>query len=196
MASPRSSLQPVVLAALLTVLAGCAATPPGAAEISGPALREIQIAFAQAVEEAHRDPDASWHHGWWGNLVVNHWGWLAEHRGLCHHWQEMTYAAVLPTATAVGWELTGIVVSDATRNEHHAVLAFDPSRVAREAILTGPDVDDEVFVLDAWRRGRPDIYSLPGWLDGLTVIHTPPRLEVLPAANASATAPAGRSGPG
>jgi hypothetical protein len=169
-----------VLVALLALLGGCAAPPPGAATIDDPALEEIRIAFAEVVAEAHADPSASWHHGWWGNLVVNHWGWLADLRGLCHEWQALTYEAVLPVARDVGWEVTGVVVSEDTRIEHHAVLAFDPRVVAVESILEETAAGD-VYVLDAWRRGRADIYTLPGWLDGFSAIRVAPRVEPLPA---------------
>lgn len=163
----------------LHALAGCAAPPVAPDNLSDPALRHIHTAFVRTVEAAHRDPQTQWHSGWVGNMRINLAG--TRQRGLCYHWQALVYRGVLATVRREGWHATGIMINFGTRNEHHAVLVFDPKEVQQSSLLASPQ-GKPAWVLDAWRRGRADIYRLDDWLKLPLVVHKPAKLtKVEPA---------------
>lgn len=175
----------LVLAAL-TVLGGCATKPDPIASTDDPALAEIREAFQRAVQRAGDDPAIDWHSGWSGNLWINFWG--ANNRGLCHHWQAYTYDEVIATVERVRWEACGVAVNRETKNEHHAVLVWDPAGVSRDEIagaLPHALPGAPTYVLDPWRYGRADIWRLGDWIAIPRRIRTPPELEDLPSPDPS-----------
>jgi hypothetical protein len=58
------------------------------------------------------------------------------------------------------------------------VLVFDPRRVSAREVLGAPR-DQPVYVLDAWRRGRADIYPLHDWLRLPIIVRSPAELKAL-----------------
>lgn len=158
-------------AAIVGSISGCA-QPAGLAseDITNPAMVEINRQFIEAVDRINSDPDKAWHSGWVGNVFVNVLG--GERRGLCYQWQERVYLEVNPTVERVGWKAVGLSVNNNVRHEHHAVLVFDPTLVSRERLLQQP-MPRQGFVLDAWRRGKPDVYTLDTWLE-IEKDHTAP----------------------
>ncbi|MCP3905279.1 MAG: hypothetical protein GY715_16760 [Planctomycetes bacterium] len=173
---PRGSRTLLTLL-VLAFTGGCAAPPLRPAQIVDPDLRVIHDRFEEIMRDARRDPEIVWHAGPIGNLIVNYVG--AEHYGLCYDWQELVYDEVLPTVEAIGWTATGIKINEDTKNEHHGVLVFDPRRVEAERILETPETAP-AWVLDAWRRGRADIYRVNDWLALATTVYVEPELEDLP----------------
>ncbi len=163
------------MAALAAVLvSGCASAPLAA--ITDPKLAQIQTAFEKTVRQAHTNPDVDWLSGWSGNAWVNMVG--GSNRGLCYQWRDLVYAGVLPTVRRVGWTAKGIVISQGTINEHHAVVVFDPRRLPLMDVLSA-SVRQPAYVLDAWRRGRADIYPLHTWLQLPLFLRTPAQLRTL-----------------
>jgi hypothetical protein len=147
---------------LLLAGAGCAGPPSmGRDEIDDDGLRVIVEAYDRRVAEARADPELTWHSGWVGNVVSIVLG--PAHGGLCYHWQEWVYTGVRSTAWQVGWTVQGIALNVNRSGEHHAVLVFDPQRLEQPGPLV-PAPARNAFVLDAWRRGRADVYRLPDWL--------------------------------
>jgi len=142
-----------------------------------PALAKIQQAFERTVHNALNDPEVEWRAGWIGNMQIN-WD-DSRSFGLCHHWQDIVYAGVIDTVKQVGWEATGVRINNDTYNEHHAVLVYDPDVVQRDQILDRMPWYG-AYVLDAWKRGEPDIYHLPEWIDAQLFKRRPPELESLP----------------
>ena len=65
-----------------------------------------------------------------------------------------------------------------TWSAHYAVVVWDPARVARDALLAQP-AEAPAFVLDAWRHGEPEIYTVADWIDIPILVMTPPLLEDL-----------------
>jgi hypothetical protein len=141
-----------------------------------PALARILTAMERVVEQAKRDPDARWRSGWFGNMVVN--TWPEGNRGLCYEWRDRVYAGVLPTVRAVGWEAVGLHVNWGKADEHHGVLVFDPKRATRATVLSAPK-PRHGFVLDAWRNGEAEVYTLDEWLSSPFGYDPPPRLKEL-----------------
>ena len=164
-----------VFAALALALTGCASTRPIPIEsIQRPELAMIADALERTVAEAHADPDAAWHSGWTGNVMVN---WFEGDRmGLCYHWRDRVYDGVAPACEDVGWEAWGVAINRAVKGEHHAVLVFDPELGSVQRVLANQDPD--AYVLDAWRRGRADIYPLPDWLTLATIRKGPELLDL------------------
>ena len=154
----------VTLCVLLAVIAmaGCHAPPLQPDEFDRPELVAIHAAFEDAVRAAHDDPTASWHSGWMGNAWINFRG--GSTRGLCYQWQAWVYQHVAPTVVDVGWEAGGVAINVGTPGEHHAVVVFDPQLVSIDHLLESAG-DVPAYVLDAWRRGRADIYRLDDWLE-------------------------------
>jgi len=157
---PTNLLRTAVLASTL-LLGACAGAPLRPSDLHSPALQQIEAAFARTVDAANNDPQRSWHSGWIGNMWVNFR--REDNEGLCYQWKNLVYAGVAPTVRKVGWGVTGIVINQGTAHEHHAVLVYDPARSNRATLLSDP-THQRAFVLDAWRRGRPDIYPLADWL--------------------------------
>ncbi|MGH8579408.1 MAG: hypothetical protein ACREVK_04520 [Gammaproteobacteria bacterium] len=173
--SLRHLLLAVAFAAFL--LNGCALQPlrPDTAEL---ALVAIQQAFERTVVAAHNDPKIDWQSGWIGNARINILGGTRR-RGLCYEWRNLVYAGVLPTVRRVGWEATGVVISKNTYSEHSAVVVFDPKRIRLDRVLSAAP-GQRVYVLDAWRRGRADIYPMHAWLRLPLIVRSPPQLKTLP----------------
>ncbi len=183
------------MAALTAVLvSGCASAPLLSSAIADPKLVEIQAAFEKTVRQAHTHPDVAWLSGWSGNAWVNVAG--GSRYGLCYQWRDLVYAGVLPTVRRVGWAAKGIVISQGTVNEHHAVVVFDPQRLPLEKVLSA-SVQQPAYVLDAWRRGRADLYPLHTWLQLPLFLRTPAQLRTLaePVATANSGGPVTLSGP-
>jgi hypothetical protein len=164
------------LLALAVLLGGCGLAPLRPEAAQEPPLVAIRQAFERTVAAAREDPSASWQSGWVGNALINLLG--GDRQGLCYEWRDLVYAGVLPTVRAVGWEATGIVMSKGTYSEHSAVLVYDPRRIAVSDLLTaGPA--QPAYVLDAWRRGRADIYPLGTWVRLPLIVRSPPELKPL-----------------
>jgi hypothetical protein len=165
----------LILAVMGLALTGCATTHPiEIGSIQRPELASIADALEQTVADAHADPDTDWHSGWTGNVVVN---WFEGDRmGLCYHWRDQVYDGVAPTCESVGWEAWGVTINRGVKGEHHAVLVFDPELGTVQRVLAEREPD--AFVLDAWRRGRPDIYPLPEWLSLATIRKGPELIDL------------------
>ena len=182
---------PVLAAALLS---GCVAVPLQPGAMADPGLMQIQAAFEHSVRQAHAQADATWVSGWSGNAWVNLTG--EPRYGLCYQWRDLVYAGVLPTVRWTGWAAKGIVISQGTVNEHHAVVVFDPRRLPLERVLSA-SAQQPAYVLDAWRRGRADIYPLHTWLRLPLFLRTPAQLRTLaePLASGKPGGPVTLSGP-
>jgi len=183
--APRAA--PCFFALVSIALQSACAPPIVTQETDSTDLRAIRLAFEQTVREAHDSADEQWHSGWFGNVLVNANG-AVEHLGLCHHWQERVYAGVIGTVRKVGWEATGITINFGSPNEHHAVVVFDPDVESFDTLLVGRG-SNEAWVLDAWKRGRADIFTVRDWVSLPLIVWTPPALEDL---SSSAGADAGR----
>ncbi len=151
------------LACLLIALGlvACGPTPLKRTDIAP--LERIRTDFVQVVEEANASKETRWRSGWIGNVLVN---WReGREMGLCYHWQELVYRGVEEAASEVGWERVGIQLNQDHHSEHHAVVVFDPYLISRDDLLQrqGPK---PAFVLDAWRRGKPDVYRFDDWIKG------------------------------
>lgn len=146
----------------LFLLGACASAPPKTpAKYGHPELVEIHRAFERTLQEAKQDPTIHWRSGWTGNMVVNIAG--GDNRGLCYEWQRLIYLGVLPTVQRVGWHANGIVINKGTSHEHHAVVVFDPAISDQDHLLDDPDANP-AWVLDAWRRGQADIFTVKDWV--------------------------------
>lgn len=180
----RHPLLAVAFTGLL--LSGCATQPLRPDNVVDPELVAIQQAFERTVEAAHNDPKIDWQSGWIGNARINILGG-SQRRGLCYEWRNLVYAGVLPTVRRIGWEATGVVISKSTYSEHSAVVVFDPKRIRLDQILAaGPG--QRVYVLDAWRRGRADIYPMHVWLRLPLIVRSPAQLKTLPVRTATRSA--------
>lgn len=166
-------------AAFVLLGAGCAAAPLSRERVeSDLQLRIIHAALKRTVDEAFASTDATWHAGWLGNALVH----VApgDHFGLCFHWQDRVFAGVRSTAEGIGWRITGVGAAMGQAREHHVVLVYDPTTFRpTEPLSAGPE--DRAFILDAWRRGRPDIHKLSAWLEMYRGTGERPVLEPLPA---------------
>lgn len=192
----RNSFPPrlVLVALAVTLVSGCASALLQSTAIVEPALAQIQTAFEKTVRQAHAHGDVAWVSGWSGNAWVNMAG--GSNYGLCYQWRDLVYAGVLPTVRATGWEAKGIVINQGTVNEHHAVVVFDPRRLPLEKVLSA-GMRQPAYVLDAWRRGRADIYPLHAWLELPLFLRKPAQLRTLaePVAGTHAGGPVTLSGP-
>jgi hypothetical protein len=174
--------------ASFSLLAGCSVAPLRRSEMREPELLAIHAAFERAVDTADQNPELNWHSGWMGNILVNLVG--GDNQGLCYHWQEWTYQTVSPAVRETGWDVCGIAINVGWSGEHHAVLVWDPRRVARPDLLLEENAAAS-YVLDPWRRGSADIYRLEEWLTLPLVIHAPAEIEDL--SELEAVDPAGPS---
>ena len=136
--------------------------PPQADLSQHPGLARVNEAFVRVVAECRASTDEDWYTGWMGNAWVNFRRGSA--KGLCYHWQSVVFDRVKPVAQQVGLDATGLSVHTGTGLEHHVVIVFDPTRIAHDDLLTAPP-PRAAFVLDAWRRGRPDLFDLDRWLE-------------------------------
>jgi len=143
------------------LLSACVVLPLEQDNIKEPALQKIHAAFKQTITDAFNDPNEDWTSGWLGNMWINyHEG---RQRGLCYQWKYRIHAGVKETVHAQGWALTGIVINQGARGEHHGVIVYDPKHVKPEQLVNA-NIAQPVFVLDAWRRGQPDIYRVSDWI--------------------------------
>ena len=191
----QRALNTLAMTALASVLmGGCATAPLSSSAIADPKLVEIQAAFEKTVRQAQANPEVSWLSGWSGNAWVNMAG--GARYGLCYQWRDLVYAGVLPTVRRVGWQAKGIVISLGTVNEHHAVVVFDPQRLSLEQVLSA-SVEQPAYVLDAWRRGRADLYPLHTWVQLPLFLRSPAQLRTLadPIASTQSGGPVTLSGP-
>ena len=165
----------LILCALGLALGGCASTRP--IDIRANANDELaQIAHAldETIDATHADPNTRWHSGWTGNVVVN---WFeGSQRGLCYHWRDAVYDGVVDDCEALVWEAWGITINRDVKGEHHAVLVFDPALGSVQRVLA--DQNPEAYVLDAWRRGQPDVYTLPDWISLATIRKEPELIDL------------------
>jgi len=136
-------------------------------------LKKISRAYETTIQAAHNDPNKQWQSGWLGNMWI-HFS-ENEQRGLCYEWKYLVHAGVRNTVKEVGWESRGIAINENTRHEHHAVLVYDPSRVSASELLSAPS-HSPAYVLDAWRQGKADIYTLSDWLQSNFKTESPARL--------------------
>jgi hypothetical protein len=139
-------------------------------------LSHIQREFDRVVADIHEREDEQWYSDWYGNFLVNGGG--DEARGLCWHWQEAVYMGMKPVIDAMGWQTVGMVLNGGQRLEHHAVLVFDPKRIKASEILTRKP-PRPVWVLDAWRHGKSEIYHLDSWLKYGAILATTAEIEDL-----------------
>lgn len=163
-----------LLATLALVLGGCTTMAPLADHTSDPKLASVHAALEHVVQACNENTQQDWYNGWVGNAWVNFRKGPA--RGLCYHWQSFVYDGVLPTVHSVGWEASGLMVHGDSYLEHHVVIVFDPTKIKHDEILeTRPP--RPVYVLDAWSRGKPDIFTLDDWLGRDTEVASTAVLE-------------------
>lgn len=141
---------------------GCAAKPDRviAADAPDTALQPIAASFTRTVDRVQSADDAKWHDGWTGNMFVNAFG--GQNMGLCHEWRDVVFRGVVFDVRAQGWNCFGIAINRGTGHEHHAVLVARPE-LASEQLLPAPP-ETGAYVLDAWSRGKADIYRLKDWI--------------------------------
>ena len=154
-------LATVLILFVAITLAGCVILPLSKEEMNTPALKNIHAAFARTVTQALNDPNENWTSGWLGNMWVNYHE--DRQRGLCYQWKYRVHAGVKKAVHAEGWELTGIVINEGVKHEHHAVVVYDPKRITADKLLKATP-RQPVYILDAWRQGQPDIYHMADWL--------------------------------
>jgi len=174
----NNALQYLVIAMMALALAACVAKPIPYQSIQQSALKEIVQSYRVTVRQAYESKNNTWVSGWAGNMIVH---LQAENTyGLCYHWKKIVYAGVIETATRVGWRVTGIVVNEATAHEHHSVLVYDPA-LFNQKDLSRPATHHLAYVLDPWREGKADIYTLDKWLERAGQITVEPRLVTVEA---------------
>jgi len=166
-------LQYLIVVTVALGLVACAAKPIPHQSIRESALREIAQAYRTTVKLAYESKNKTWLSGWAGNMAVNFQD--KKIYGLCYHWKKIVYAGVIDTVERAGWRATGIVVNEATQHEHHSVLVYDPA-LFRHKDLPNPAKQRLVYVLDPWREGTADIYTLDKWLERAGPITVEPRL--------------------
>lgn len=169
MANRLTSLRNLLLPVLLG-LSGCVILPIHHDSIEDPALLKIKTAFARTVEQTLNDPEQQWTSGWMGNMWVNFHG--DNNHGLCYEWKYRVHAGVNETVQRVGWRATGIAINRGAEHEHHAVVVYDPKQVKAENLLNA-QAGQAVYILDAWRQGHADIYTMSDWLQLPMKVSTP-----------------------
>lgn len=168
--------QRAALVALVLLVAAC--SPTRVQVVGSTQFQHIERAFARTVQGLNTHPDEVWYSGWPGNVWVNWWG--GNRRGLCFQWQEAVYPSVSAAAREVGWGAVGICLNENRGSEHHAVIVWDPALISMQDLIKGPE-PRAAYVLDAWRRGAPDVFLLDDWLKfGVHGVRTS-RLEDLDA---------------
>ncbi len=162
----------LVLTLLLT--AGCA-SPIVVDSRAQPKLASIRSEFSAIVANALHDDEVEWVSGWSGNSAI------AEHpdgsiMGYCYEWQELVFEKIAALVHRQGWELVKININRDWFSEHHAVVVFDPKVISQENLLVrfGP----EAYVLDAWQRGHPDVFTLEEWLSIPVIVFEAAALEL------------------
>lgn len=140
-----------------------------------PVLSQIQKDFDEVVAEIHARPDEKWYADWYGNVFANT---KNKGRGLCWHWQEAVWSGMKRRVDKLNWSAVGVVLNGGQMLEHHAVLVFDPKVIPMDEILTRKP-PCPVWVLDAWRHGKPEIYKLDPWLKWGAILANSSALEDL-----------------
>lgn len=148
-----------VVVAVVLLIAACG--PTRAQVVGSSEFTHIEGVFAATVDGLNHHPTEDWYSGWMGNCWVNWRG--GNKRGLCFQWQEAIWPNVSVAAREVGWDAVGICLNENRGSEHHAVIVWDPQLIAMENLLKGPP-PRPAYVLDAWRRGKPDVFTLDEWL--------------------------------
>lgn len=158
--SGPSQIAPLFALAAASGLGGCHLPTP-LREIDDPRVARVHDAYARSVGAMLASSDEDWYSGWAGNIWCNSWG--GNRRGLCYEWQARTYEAVREVAPAEDLDAVGIMRDRDRSSEHHAVLLF------ARATTTGPQLLEArppraAWVLDPWRYGRADVFTLDEWL--------------------------------
>jgi len=160
------------LSLVMLILPACHLPTP-LKELDEPRLEAVQRDYQHVVHFAHNHPHEDWYHGWYGNFWRNwHRG---NRRGLCYEWQAVVYEGVRESAPAAGFVAIGIMKDRNKSTEHHAVLLFEKGDFvsSNQGESIGPDAGlvlldqrepRRAWVLDAWRYGRADIFTLDDWL--------------------------------
>lgn len=164
------------LALWLLFLHGCSINPVPHERLPQGEMARIAQTYRLTVQAAHADRETHWHNGPIGNMVVNFWG--EPNAGLCFQWQKLVYQGVHRQARELGWQALGIRINKGTDHEHHAVVVFDPDRIREQQLLSAAGPVD-AYVLDPWRSGEADIYTLADWLTLPARVEVPAELKAL-----------------
>ncbi|MCA9319162.1 MAG: hypothetical protein KDB53_00435 [Planctomycetes bacterium] len=165
-----SHLRLIIVLAAALASQSCIAPPVAQDAMREPELREINRVFAQVVTEAHADPKITWVSGWEGNTRVNNCedGSL---KGLCWEWADLVYDRITPVARRVGWDTVKVTINNGWFSEHHAVAVFNPRVVHKNELLKHPDLPG--WVLDAWRHGKAEVWTLNDWMRTPVIVFQP-----------------------
>lgn len=158
---PGPTHPPTLLgASLLSLLSACHLPTP-LRDLPDPRLASVHAAYARGVESMRASTNEDWYNGWAGNIWCNTWG--GNRRGLCYEWQARTYEAVREAAPAQCLDAVGIMRDRDRSSEHHAVLLFAHATTSGPQLLDAPP-PRPAWVLDPWRYGHADIFTLDEWL--------------------------------
>lgn len=165
----------LVLLATAVLLTGCVSKPKpiNPAAMPDRELVDIAASFERTVDRLTSADDAAWRSGWLGNVLINTSDDPAA-IGLCYQWRDAVYRGVVFDVRRLGWACGGVAINRGTAHEHHAVLVARPDLGPDELLPTPPD--SGAYVLDAWSRGRADVYRLADWIDRPFFRRTPPEL--------------------
>lgn len=169
----RTTPAPLLFVFLSLLLLTACHLPTPLKELGDPRLASVQADFQAVVDHAYHHPSQDWYYGWMGNFWRN--TWRGNRRGLCYEWQAVVYEGVRESAPKAGLVAIGIMKDQFKGTEHHAVLVFPRGDFAtsQDNQTTGPDVGwillaqpepRRAWVLDAWRYGNADIFTLDDWL--------------------------------
>lgn len=160
------------LVCLFLLLPACHLPTP-LKDIDDPRVAAIRPDYQAVIDYAYHNDSEIWFSGWTGNFWRNWMG--GNRRGLCYEWQAVVYEGVREAAPKAGLVAIGIMKDRNKSTEHHAVLIFPKGDIvtSNAGATTGPEAGllllDEheprrAWVLDAWRYGRADIFTLDNWL--------------------------------
>lgn len=149
-----------ILVLALAPLPACHLPTPMRA-IDDPRLARVHDDYARAVDALKASRDEDWYSGWMGNIWRNTWG--GNRRGLCYEWQARTYEAVREVAPAEGFDAIGIMRDRDRPSEHHGVLLIAHGAGTGPRLMEAPP-PRAGWVLDPWRYGRADVFTLDEWL--------------------------------
>jgi len=158
----RQNCWVLLLAVWACLISACAPVPPPLDHSRDPRLVEVQALFARTVSDITKRDDQQWQRGWTGNMAVHLSG--KRWRGLCYQWQGEVYRLITPGVRQLGLETIGVTLDRGKMTEHHAVLVFDPMAVPDALAIPAMPPPRPGWVLDAWARGKPDIYLLDDWV--------------------------------
>lgn len=152
----------MLVPACALMVGACAPVPPPLDLSRDPRLTEVQTLFARTVDDINDRSDHDWHTGWTGNVAVHLSG--KRWRGLCYQWQGEVYRRITPGVRRLGLETIGVTLDRGKWTEHHAVLVYDPLAIPDAFAIPAMPPPRPGWVLDAWARGKPDIYLLDDWV--------------------------------